>query len=139
MHQEKKKAMATKKEHKTIDQILDLSETVDNDLYKQFEDLENLNESGGAGNQSESDSEKALDRQDEDTKILMSKESEEIEEPRAWRNDKIERSRIPIYVRSLLRLEILGKYYGLPRTEMLSRLIDLHYDKIKDKLNGRFI
>lgn len=131
--------MATKKEHKTIDQILDLSETVDNDLYKQFEDLENFNESGGAGNQSEVDSEKALDRQDEDTKILKSKESEEIEEPRVCKKDKIERSRIPIYVRSLLRLEILGKYYGLPRTEMLSRLIDIQYDKIKDKLNGRFI
>ena len=31
--------MATKKEHKPIDEILDLSETVENDLYKQFEDL----------------------------------------------------------------------------------------------------
>ena len=49
-------------------------------------------------------------------------------------NERLERSRIPIYVKTLVRLEIISKHRGTPRIDILSRLVDTEYDKIKKEL-----
>lgn len=133
MHQEKGKQWLRKKEHKTIDQILDLSETVDNDLYKQFEDIEDM---GGIPGVSEEEKDGIIidsvkHKPDNSKKIKSDADTSESE--------KLERSRIPIYVRTLVRVDIISKHRGIPRIEILSRLVDAEYDKIKKELYGKLI
>lgn len=125
--------MATKKEHKTIDQILDLSETVDNDLYKQFEDIKDM---GGIPGVSE----------EEKDGIVIDSVKQKPDNPKKIKsdadmsnNEKPVRTRIPIYVRTLVRVDIISKHRGIPRIEILSRLVDAEYDKIKKELYGKLI
>lgn len=54
-------------------------------------------------------------------------------------NERLERSRIPIYVKTLVRLDIVSRHLGIPRIEILSRLVDAEYDKIKKELYGKLI
>lgn len=129
--------MATKKEHKPIDEILDLSETVENDLYMQFEDLNDFKPDVMSAESGEDDKGSAQVIDKSKTEVVHT--NSKAEHKSSTIDNGIVNVQIPIPRKDAIVLSFICKYLGKTQKQYLVDVVCNYIHSEFSKFNKSII